>query len=89
MTQAQPAFPDFEAMPFPIRSFCSLTDVTRYRVYTAPRRYVAVKAQTAAEALRLSGVKEPLRVVRDIRENQTLLPPGTADLQEAKSNTQA
>ncbi|MBV8940009.1 MAG: hypothetical protein JO089_09260, partial [Alphaproteobacteria bacterium] len=51
--------------------------------------YVAVKAQTAAEALRLSGVKEPLRVVRDIRENQTLLPPGTADLQEAKSNTQA
>lgn len=47
----------------------SLTDAHRsaYRVYKGPVEFVTVDAATALEALRESGVKNPFRIVREIR----------------------
>lgn len=41
-------------------------DKVRYRVYTSPTEFIAVIAESALMALRVSGVDEPHRIVRDL-----------------------
>lgn len=41
-------------------------DKVRYRVYTNPTEFIAVIAESALMALRVSGVNEPYRIVRDL-----------------------
>lgn len=47
----------------------NLVDAHRsaYRVYKSPAEFVTVEAATALEALRESGIKQPVRIVREIR----------------------
>lgn len=42
------------------------SDKVRYRVYTSPTEYIAVIAESALMAMRVSGVAEPQRIVRDL-----------------------
>lgn len=42
-------------------------DRSVYRVYKTPSEFVSIEAATALEAFRESGVKNPLRIVREIR----------------------
>lgn len=62
----------FAALPFPVRSFAGL-GVCRYLVYKEPGRFIAVEAETAAEAIKKSGIDEPLRIKRDVPGQETLL----------------
>lgn len=41
-------------------------DKVRYRVYTSKTEYVAVIAESALMALRVSGIEDPHRIVRDL-----------------------
>lgn len=41
-------------------------DKVRYRVYTSKTEYIAVIAESALMALRVAGVNEPYRIVRDL-----------------------
>lgn len=41
-------------------------DKVRYRVYTSPTEFIAVIAESALMALRVSGVAAPHRIVRDL-----------------------
>lgn len=62
----------FSAMPYPVRSFASL-GTGRYLVYTEDGKRVAVDAETAAEALKSSGVATPARIKRDMPKQETLI----------------
>lgn len=44
-----------------------------YRVYKSPKEYVTVEAATALEALRESAVKNPHKIVRQIRFKERLM----------------
>lgn len=48
-------------------------DRCAYRVYKSPMEYVTVEAATALEALRESGIQNPLRIVRETRFMERLL----------------
>ncbi len=41
-------------------------DRVRYRVYRTPNEFVAVIAENALMAMKLSGIVEPFKVVRDL-----------------------
>lgn len=41
-------------------------DKVRYRVYVAPQEFIAVIAENALMAMKLSGVAAPIRIVRDL-----------------------
>ncbi len=41
-------------------------DIVRYRVYTSPTDFIAVIAENALMAMKLTGIHEPYRVVRDL-----------------------
>ncbi|MCH2546329.1 MAG: hypothetical protein MK052_01790 [Alphaproteobacteria bacterium] len=47
----------------------NLSDFNRcaYRVYKTPKEFVTVEAATALEAFRESGIKNPLRIIRETR----------------------
>lgn len=53
----------------------NVTDFDRcaYRVYKSPTEYITVDAATALEAYRESGIKDPLRIVRETRFMERLL----------------
>lgn len=46
-------------------------DKVRYRVYVAPQEFIAVIAENALMAMKLSGVTAPIRIVRDLPLAQT------------------
>lgn len=48
------------------RKAVSDSDKVRYRVYTSPEEFVAVIAENALMALKVSGVATPYRIVRDL-----------------------
>lgn len=48
------------------RKAVSDSDKVRYRVYTTPQEFVAVIAENALMALKVSGVVNPYRIVRDL-----------------------
>ena len=42
------------------------TDKVRYRVYSTPTEFIAVIAESALMAVKVSGVKKPHKIVRDL-----------------------
>jgi hypothetical protein len=44
-------------------------DKVRYRVYRSPTEYIAVIAENALMAMKLSGVNEPFKVMRDLHHD--------------------
>lgn len=63
---------DFHPIPFPVRNLTT-THATHYRVYSDTNHFIAVEANTAAEAIKLSNITDPILVKRDVPEQQTLL----------------
>lgn len=47
------------------------SDKVRYRVYVDPQEFIAVIAENALMAMKISGVKSPHRIVRDLPLTQT------------------
>lgn len=66
--------PDEEFAPLRIMKK-NLTDFNRcaYRVYKSPSEYVTVEAATALEAFRESGIRNPLRILRETRFMERLV----------------
>lgn len=69
---ANPAGTAFQAIPYPVRAFGNLKNA-RYRIYTSPHEYMTVEAETASDALRMTKITEPHRIVRDIPGREVLL----------------
>jgi len=60
----------FEPLGFPERQWRDPNYTTRYHVYINHDERVVVTADTAAEAIRTSGVKKPYKVVRGMSSNE-------------------
>jgi len=54
-------------------------DTVRYRVYTSADEFVAVIAENALMAMKLTGITEPHKVVRDLISEEMLLPEEALD----------
>jgi hypothetical protein len=55
------------------RAVVTDADKVRYRVYRSPVDFVAVIAESALMAVRLAGIENPYRVVRDLPAEESML----------------
>lgn len=55
----------------------------RYRVYQSATEYIAVIAESALMAIRISGVKEPTKVVRDVPTLHASVEKGVVHIEES------
>lgn len=55
----------------------------RYRVYQSPSEYIAVIAESALLAMRLSGVQNPYKIVRDIPTSGAAIEKGQVSVPES------
>jgi len=62
----------FESIPFPVRSFGGLV-ACRYVIHRENGEMVEVEAETAAEALQLSGASDATRIVRHMPGREVLI----------------
>lgn len=60
----------FDTIGFPERKWKETNYTTRYHVYTGPHDRVVVQAETAAEAIQKSGVKNPVKVIRGLSSSE-------------------
>ncbi len=74
--ETQDSTGQFSPFPYFTKSTNQKDEVNSYLVYSNPKECRRVKAQSAAEAIRLSGVQNPLKIVRFDPMNQVLLPQG-------------
>ena len=66
----------FSPFPYFTKSTSGKDDTNAYLVYSSASECKRVRAQSAAEAIRVSGVSKPLKIVRFDPMNQVLLPQG-------------
>ncbi|MBN8543028.1 MAG: hypothetical protein J0M34_02055 [Alphaproteobacteria bacterium] len=57
-------------------------DRVRYRVYQSSSEYIAVIAESALMAIRISGVKDPFKVVRDVPNAYSSIENGMVQIEE-------
>ena len=60
----------FDTIGFPERKWKETNYTTRYHVYTTLHDRIVVQAETAAEAIQKSGVKNPVKVVRGLSSSE-------------------
>lgn len=70
--QPPPSLTDFEQLNIPVRSLEG-SKLCRYRVYISRSQYKLVEAETAGDALRISGVEDPFRIYREVPGRQVLV----------------
>jgi hypothetical protein len=63
---------EFGTLQFPRRHLAE-ADGNKYRVYSSPAEYKVVRAKTAAEALKASGLPRAIRIRRDSLGDTTVL----------------
>lgn len=59
-------------------------DTVRYRVYTSADEFVAVIAENALMAMKLTGINEPYKVVRDLISEEGSVPAEVLDREKAE-----
>ncbi len=57
-------------------------DRVRYRVYQSSSEYIAVIAESALMAIRISGVKDPYKVIRDVPTAYSSIEKGLVQMEE-------
>lgn len=65
------------------RAVVADADKVRYRVYRTPEDFIAVIAESALMAMRVSGVEDPFRIVRDLPNEHVAMDAGKLAKQEA------
>lgn len=63
---------EFQTLHMPERTLPG-SHLSRYRVFTTRTECVLVEAETAAEAMKASGVADPVRIIRDIPGREVLV----------------
>lgn len=71
----------FDTIPFAKRSWIDNKTV-RYRVYSTPTEFVEVEAQNASIAINASGIEQPHKVERVIKDNMPIL--GSSELTDVE-----
>lgn len=66
----------FAPFPYFTKTQTGKGDVNSYLVYSSPSECKRVKAGSASEAMRVSGIVKPLKIVRFDLLNQVLLSQG-------------
>jgi hypothetical protein len=65
---------NFSPFPYFTKSTAGKEEANAYLVYSSASECKRVKAQSAAEAMRISGIRKPLKIIRFDPMNQVLLP---------------
>jgi hypothetical protein len=63
---------DFSQLNIPVRTLEG-SKLCRYRVYVNRSEYKLVEAETAGDALKVSGVVEPTRIYREVPGRQVMI----------------
>lgn len=63
---------DFQELTLPVRTLNG-TGKSRYRVYDTSAQCKEVEAETAVEAMKVSGVEAPIRIEREIHGREVLV----------------
>lgn len=66
----------FAPFPYFTKSHSGKDESNCYLIYSSPSECKRIKAVSAAEAMRLSGISKPVKIVRFDPLNQVLLPQG-------------
>jgi len=65
---------NFSPFPYFSKSTNGKDEANVYLVYSSPSECKRVKAQSAADAMKISGIRKPLKIIRFDPMNQVLLP---------------